>query len=526
MADDHLEDVGAGGKGSSSTKINDPLVDGTACARDIPYLVQLQTNTIRVYAIDPTKDHSACMTALQNAGIYVMADLSEPNNSINQNDPQWNTDLYARYTSVVDVLAPYNNVLGFFAGNEVSNAANNTDAMAFVKAAVRDMKTYISAKNYRTIGVGYAADDDQFVRAGVDNYLNCGPVSDAIDFFGYNIYSWCGDSSFQESGYADRTLEFSNYSVPAFFAEYGCNTGSSRMFTETLALYSSNMTNVWSGGIVYEYFQATNNFGKLVIAWYCNSLLIFLGLVSLDSTNQVHTLSDFSVLSSQIAQVTPTGVNINSYTVTNTVARDCPTEAPAIGAAATSAWEASPTLPPTPNEQLCGCMVNNLTCVAKPGLTSDVVTSLFGIVCTPVNGATVCGGIEANGTTGVYGAYSMCNSTDQLSWAFNAYYVQQVSSNSANTNPCDFAGNATTQTPTLPNVCATLVNQAGPAGTGKVTSAPSGTAAIGGGSGGGAASTTSGVAGMVTVPSFDFGLLKLGSYVTIAALAGAGIILF
>jgi hypothetical protein len=262
LTDVSLEDVGAAGKGSSSLKISDPLADATACARDIPYLVQLSTNTIRVYAIDPTKDHSACMTALQNAGIYVIADLSEPNNSINQNDPQWNTDLYARYISVVDVLVPYNNVLGFFAGNEVSNAANNTDAMAFVKAAVRDMKAYISMKNYRPIGVGYAADDDQFVRAGVDNYLNCGSASDAIDFFGYNIYSWCGDSSFKDSGYADRTLEFANYSVPAFFAEYGCNTPTPRKFTETLALYSSNMTDVWSGGIVYEYFQATNNFGK------------------------------------------------------------------------------------------------------------------------------------------------------------------------------------------------------------------------------------------------------------------------
>ena len=201
------------------------------------------------------------MTALQNAGIYVIADLSAPNISINSNQPAWNTELYARYTSVVDTLAPYNNVLGFFAGNEVADMPNNTDAMAFVKAAVRDTKAYIATKKYRTIGVGYAADDDQFVREGVEDYLNCGPAADAIDFFGYNIYSWCGDSSYQTSGYATRTAEFSNYSVPAFFAEYGCNTAPPRLFTETLALYGSNMSNVWSGGIVYEYFQATNDFG-------------------------------------------------------------------------------------------------------------------------------------------------------------------------------------------------------------------------------------------------------------------------
>jgi hypothetical protein len=201
------------------------------------------------------------MNALADAGIYVIADLASPNVSINSNDPAWNTDLYARYTSVVDVMAKYTNTLGFFAGNEVSDMPNNTDAMAFVKAAVRDTKSYISQQNYRTIGVGYAADDDQYVRDGVQDYLNCGPAADAIDFFGYNIYSWCGDSSYELSGYATRTAAFANYSVPAFFAEYGCNTSPPRLFTETLALYGSNMSDVWSGGIVYEYFQAANDYG-------------------------------------------------------------------------------------------------------------------------------------------------------------------------------------------------------------------------------------------------------------------------
>jgi hypothetical protein len=235
---------------------------------------QLQTNTIRVYAVDPDKDHKECMQMLQDAGIYVIADLSEPGTSIDRSDPKWNNDLYARYTKVVDVLAPYSNVLGFFAGNEVSNNKSNTDASAFVKAAVRDMKAYIKQQNYRTIGVGYATNDDADIRHDMANYFNCGQRDDSIDFWGYNIYSWCGDSSYTISGYDKVTQEFSTYSVPVFFAEYGCNTVQPRKFTEVAALFGSQMTPVVSGGIVYMYFQETNDYGRsfcqrpfLLILW-------------------------------------------------------------------------------------------------------------------------------------------------------------------------------------------------------------------------------------------------------------------
>lgn len=222
---------------------------------------ELGTNVIRVYAINASLDHSACMSLLQENNIYVFQDLSNPDTSIDRDDPSWDTTLYAEYAAVVDAMANYTNVIGFFAGNEVSNSVNNTDASAFVKAAVRDMKEYISTQGYRSIGVGYATNDDATIRTNLAHYFNCGNSSDAIDFWGYNIYSWCGDSSYTESGYSDRTAEFSNYSVPAFFAEYGCNSVTPRPFTEVQAIYGDNMTDVWSGGIVYEWFQDTNSYG-------------------------------------------------------------------------------------------------------------------------------------------------------------------------------------------------------------------------------------------------------------------------
>lgn len=259
------EDFSSNGTISGGTSYTDPLANTDNCNRDIPLLTQLQTNTIRVYAVDPTKNHDDCMEALQNAGIYVILDLGEPKVSINRDTPEWSQTVYSRYTAVVDTFAKYTNTLGFFAGNEVSNAPNNTEASAFVKAAVRDMKAYIKQKKYRPMGVGYATNDDE-TRTNLANYFDCGSPSDAIDFWGYNIYSWCGHSSYRESHYEERTEEFSSYNVPAFFAEYGCNVVDKvitpRTFEEVGTLYGKDMSKVWSGGIIYMYFQEANQFGE------------------------------------------------------------------------------------------------------------------------------------------------------------------------------------------------------------------------------------------------------------------------
>ena len=366
------------------------------------------------------------MALLDAAGIYVISDLGQPNLSIDRTNPEWNLELYGRYTGVVDSLAKYTNVIGFFAGNEVTNNASYTSASAFVKAAVRDTKAYITAKGYRTMGVGYAADDDADVRASVAAYFNCGPVADQIDFWGYNIYEWCGDATYQSSGYANRTAEFTGYSVPAFFAEYGCNTqgggAAGRKFTEVAALYGSEMSAVFSGGFVYEYFEEDNDYG----------------LASVDGST-VHTLADFGAWKSQIAAVSPSTVNAASYTPTNTVGQACPT--------VNANWDsASSPLPPKPDASVCSCMVSTLSCVANTVTNGTLLGELFGQVCGyPGN---PCSGIAKNTTTGSYGLYSMCNATDQLSHAFDTYYKSQNSAASA----CNFGG------------AASLVKAAGAAG--------------------------------------------------------------
>ncbi|GAM85318.1 hypothetical protein ANO11243_033230 [Dothideomycetidae sp. 11243] len=475
---------------SSSVTYVDPLADGAACQRDVPLLVGLQTNIIRTYAIDPTADHTECMQLLNNAGIYVISDLSDPSVSINRDDPAWNDDIYARYTAVVDALAPYNNVLGFFAGNEVSNAPNNTGDSAFVKAAVRDMKAYIKAKNYRAMGVGYATNDDASIREQEADYFNCGDQSTAVDFWGYNIYSWCGDATYETSGYADRTAEFSNYSVPVFFAEYGCNTPSPRTFTEVQALYGDQMSQVFSGGIVYMYFQEANDFGLVTV-----------------SGNSVSKLPDYTNLQSQLAKITLSGVQADSYTPTNS-AQACPTG---------NGWQAAASpLPPSPNAELCQCMVASLSCNVAAKVSSEEYGTLFGTVCGFPGSP--CAGINTNLTEGAYGAYGMCNPAQQLGYAFNAYYKSQKSAS----NACNFGGAATTQSAASPTgSCSALISQAGSAGTGVVTSSP--TAGSGSSSSGSSSSSSSkGAASSLDLHHVSIGgLLPMGLYVLAAVASGA-----
>ncbi|KAE8342986.1 hypothetical protein BDV24DRAFT_173379 [Aspergillus arachidicola] len=479
--------------GAGDTRYTDPLADPAACERDIPYFTKLRTNVIRTYAVDPSKNHDECMKKLADAGIYLISDLSSPTESIERENPKWDLDLYKRYTDVVDAFAKYDNVIGLFSGNEVANAKNNTAAIAFVRAAVRDMKAYIKQKKYRdSLAIGYSTDDDQWIRADVADYLVCGDKDSQIDMFGYNINEWCGKSSFKESGYEERTKEFSNYPVPAFFSEYGCNNPRPRPFNDVPVLYSDQMNDVWSGGIVYMYFQEDNDYG----------------LVTLDKS-KISTMSDFNSLSSQIQKATATGVKSADYRPTAS-ARTCPK----VG----DDWQANAKdLPPTPDTDLCRCMEEGLTCVVKDSVSEQEYGKLFGMIC---GNEGVCDGLARDAIKGNFGAYGMCSARQQLSFVLNQYYHQQSKENQA--SACDFEGAASTKKASKPTgTCSSLLGQAGSAGTRTVSSKPTGT-----GSGSSSSSTSDSAAGLMVAPrSVQAGAWQIEAYLVPAMVAGAGMVM-
>ncbi|KAI1337671.1 beta-glucanosyltransferase gel2 [Xylariaceae sp. FL0016] len=275
----------------------DPLSDGDVCRRDAALMQVLGVNTIRVYNLDPNLNHDECASIFNSAGMYMIIDVNSPlaGESLNSAKP-WESyyDTYLNRTfAIVENFKNYPNLLGFFSGNEVIDAVKTgATAPPYIRAVTRDLKNYIKNNADRQIPVGYSAADVRDVLEDTWNYLTCaidGNDDDMsrADMFALNSYSWCGESSFTESGYDQLVTMFESSSVPVFYSEFGCNTPSPRVFTEIGTIYGDKMTGTFSGGVVYEYAQEDNNYG----------------LAECNDDGSVKLLSDYRTLQTQYSNV-------------------------------------------------------------------------------------------------------------------------------------------------------------------------------------------------------------------------------
>lgn len=369
----------------------DLLAHPQKCLPDIELLKELNVNTIRVYQVDPDQNHDICMHALEKNGIYVLVELLEPKHLINRESPSWTTELLKHYQQVVDSMSKYENVLGFVAGNEVVTSVSDAGAAPFVKAAIRDTRAYQRKKGYRPIPIGYTANDDSETREKSLSYFQCGNVS--ADFYGINMFEWCGYSSFAASGLRARTAEFAALRVPVFLSEFGCNSVRPRPFTDTDALYGPEMAGVWLGGVAYEFFENENHYG-----------------VVHEAHGRVQKLAEFDTLRLRFAAARPRGGPVGA----SSGAKKPPT---------CPAWPALETLPPTPDPAICGCLQRAVTCVPKYGpgaYESDELSRENQQLLAEVCENTDCSAIESDGVRGVYGRFSGCAPVDRLAWALTA----------------------------------------------------------------------------------------------------------
>lgn len=419
----------------------DPLALPDACTRDVANFRDLGINTVRVYSVNSSLNHDACMSSFSNAGIYVILDLALPlNGSINRAQPSWDVGLLDLYASTIDVFSRYDNLLAVNIANEVVTQPSNANAAPFIKAAVRDIKAYLRSKNSNVL-VSYSSTDGP---SGVNQwrdmlayYLTCGSADTSVDIYGLNSYSWCGNSSYTASGYNTLTSDFSSLPVPAYLAEFGCveNVGTNnRPWTEVAALFSAPMTDTFSGGVAFSYFPQDTGPDY--------------GLVSV-SGNTVNTRSDWQALKREFA-------NTSAPTSAPSGSSSSPAYAACRGN--TNNFPASTVLPPTPNAQLCNCVESNaFSCALNPATfnSPSIIGTLTGQACTYLSeqGGS-CAAILADGESGTYGDYSFCTSAQRLEWAMSQYNVVT----NFNADSCSFSGNASVKVP--PQPMASAINDA------------------------------------------------------------------
>lgn len=286
----------------------------------------LGANAIRVYHVDPKGDHKDCMKTFADNGIYLFVDLDTFTTQINPNSPAWTQTQLDAFTAVLDEFVKYDNTAGVFVGNEVITMSNGSFAAPYVKAAARDVKKYRDSKNMRKIPVGYSAADIAELRPMLQNYLACGTkAAESLDFFSLNAYEWCGPSSYTGSGYSELVKNATDYSIPIFFSETGCNTNRPRTFDDQAAIFGQNMNGVWSGAIIYEWIEEKNNYG---LVNYGPTVDVKTATSAPDGFPRSGTPTpvspDFNNLKSQWATLTPSGVKSSGYSPSNSPPA-CPT---------------------------------------------------------------------------------------------------------------------------------------------------------------------------------------------------------
>ena len=126
---------------------------------DIANLKELGVNAIRLYAVDPSKNHDNFMCALQEAGIYVMMGLLAYCEDcaigawvgVDAEPPLcYTSTLKERGKFVIRTFSKYDNLMAFSAGNEVSIYADDGAGgpreanVPCQKKFIADMRKYVA----------------------------------------------------------------------------------------------------------------------------------------------------------------------------------------------------------------------------------------------------------------------------------------------------------------------------------------------------------------------------------------------
>lgn len=244
---------------------------------------------------------------------------------------------------MLDEFQKFDNTAGVFVGNEVLTTADGSAAAPYVLAAARDIKVYRDKKGYREIPVGYSAADIADLRPMLQNYMACKNASERLDFYSLNAYEWCGSSGYEQSGYNILQKNATDYPIPIFFSETGCNIPSPRTFEDQTAIFGEHMADTWSGSMIYEWIEETNDYGLISYGPSVDPATATASSIEDGFTRKgtpTPVSPDFNNLKSQWATLHPTGVALSDYrkSLSNIKSIECP-------ASTSGGWAVDPSSP-------------------------------------------------------------------------------------------------------------------------------------------------------------------------------------
>ena len=258
---------------------------------DIEYIKELGVNAVRIYAVDPSKNHDAFMCTLSEAGIYVtlslLADCEDCGIGawvgVNAEPPLcYPSSVKQRGQFVIRTFSKYDNIIGFSAGNEVTiyaddgaNGPREVNAPC-QKKFLNDMRKYVSACSNgggvlpRSIPIGIENWDGNSQTFDQHVYYHCrtdpNDTLENTEWFGINSYRHCdGSATTTEDivGWQELKADFEtvNFPGPVLFGEYGCREQgfptidgfeTQRTWLQSEALYTPDYSDVFAGGFVFE----------------------------------------------------------------------------------------------------------------------------------------------------------------------------------------------------------------------------------------------------------------------------------
>jgi hypothetical protein len=209
-------------------------------------------NVVHVPYLDPSRDHSVCMNAFADAGIYVLAYLAF---SVDSPTHGYTDRTLALSIGIVDSLASFPNTLGFLIGH-----ASTAQDVPLIKGCLRDIRQHVLDRKYRDILFGWTVD-----------YNSTAPERDTLDVM------MCSEPRTDFLGLATQDIRlanctpteeilraaesFTDTTVPVFIVYSGCMTDGSGDWDYVSKSYSENITTTLSGVVVDEYFKGIYDSG-------------------------------------------------------------------------------------------------------------------------------------------------------------------------------------------------------------------------------------------------------------------------